>query len=278
MEKTQQITITRFTSGEASIIEDEVARERALTIILNGEELVTLLCSPGEFDYLAAGYLASEDIISTAADIKNLSVNEVTAVVRVETVGKVSTELTYKRVISSGCGRGAALYSAADVNSLNPVTSKLNVTPAQIYKLVRDFQHHSELFKETGGVHSAAIAEPVGIEFFTEDIGRHNAVDRLFGRAILGGLDFSSRMLLTSGRISSEIVSKVARRNVGLLISRSAPTSSAIELADRLNITLVGFVRGERMNVYTNPGRIVGGQQAPGGGAAMASSTGTQGP
>jgi FdhD protein len=256
LEKTQQIQITRFTGNEGSIIQDEIVRERALTIILNGEELVTLLCSPGEFDHLTAGYLASEDIISSAADIKNLSVNESTAVVRIDTVSEAPTVQTYKRVISSGCGRGAALYSAADITSLKPVTSKLNVIPSQIYQLIRDFQHHSELFKETGGVHSAAIAGPESIEFFTDDIGRHNAVDRLFGRALLEKLDFSTKMLLTSGRISSEIVSKVARRNIGLLVSRSAPTSSAIELSERLNITLIGFVRGERMNVYAHPERI----------------------
>ncbi|APV43770.1 FdhD protein [Dehalogenimonas formicexedens] len=277
MEKTQQIQITRFTAGEPSIIEDEVARERALTIILNGEELVTLLCSPGEFDYLAAGYLASEDLITNATDIKELLVNENTAVVRVDTVGNANVELTYKRVISSGCGRGAALYSAADVSSLKPVTSTLEVGPAQIYQLVRDFQHHNGLYRETGGVHSAAIAGQDSIEFFTEDVGRHNAVDRLFGKALLENFDFSLKMLLTTGRISSEIVSKVARRNVGLLVSRSAPTSSAIELADRLNITLVGFVRGERMNVYTHPGRITGGD-APSSPAATASSAGTPSP
>jgi FdhD protein len=256
MEKTQRIQITRFTGADSSVIEDEVVRERALTIVLNGEELVTLLCSPGDFDHLTAGYLASEDIISTATDIKDLSVNENTAVVRVDTVSPAETGRIFKRVISSGCGRGAALYSAADVTSLRPVTSALSVLPSQVYQVIRDFQHRSELFKETGGVHSAAIASPTGIEFFMDDIGRHNAVDKLFGRALLEKLDFSSKMLLTSGRISSEIVSKVARRNVGFLVSRSAPTSSAVELSERLNITLIGFVRGERMNVYTHPERI----------------------
>ena len=126
--------------------------------------------------------------------------------------------------------------------------------------------------------HSAALSDGKDILFFSEDIGRHNAVDRLFGRALLERLDYSSKMLLTTGRISSEIVSKVARRNVGLLVSRSAPTSSAIELAGRLNITLVGFVRGERMNVYTHPGRITGGQPVTQGGAATPSSDETQAP
>jgi FdhD protein len=256
LEKTQRIQIIRYTGADASVVEDEIVRERALTIVLNSEELVTLLCSPGDFDHLAAGYLASEDIISSAADIQDLSVNENTAVVRIDTASPVKTGQTFKRVISSGCGRGAALYSAADVTSLKPVTSTLSVLPSQVYQMIRDFQHRSELFKETGGVHSAAIATPDGIEFFTDDVGRHNAVDKLFGRALLEKLDFSSKMLLTSGRISSEIVSKVARRNVGFLVSRSAPTSSAVELSERLNITLIGFVRGERMNVYTHAERI----------------------
>ena len=258
MEKTTRLEIMRYSADTPSALADEVVRERALTIILNGEELVTLLCSPGEFNHLAAGYLASESIIATAADIVALEVDEERGIARLETTtGQALSGRPFQRVISSGCGRGAALYSAADVSSLAPVKATLAIAPAQVYELMRQFQHQSELFRDTGGVHSAAIAGPEGVLYFAEDIGRHNAVDRLFGRALLEKLDISGRLLLSSGRISSEIVSKAARRDIPLIISKSAPTDTGVALADRLNMTVVGFVRGQRMNVYCHPERII---------------------
>jgi FdhD protein len=136
------------------------------------------------------------------------------------------------------------------------VESKVQVTAATIFNLMREFQHRSELYRSTGGVHSAALADNQGITVFAEDIGRHNAIDKIFGQCFDRGLPVQERMILTSGRISSEIVVKVARRKVPVLISKSAPTNAGVKLADELGITLVGFVRGARMNVYTHDGRV----------------------
>jgi FdhD protein len=121
---------------------------------------------------------------------------------------------------------------------------------------VKEFQHRSQIYRTTGGVHSAVLCDTGNIIVFSEDIGRHNAVDKIFGECILNGITTDDRIIITSGRVSSEIVLKIARRNVPIIVSKSAPTDLGVRLADNLGVTLVGFVRGRRMNVYTHAGRI----------------------
>jgi FdhD protein len=118
------------------------------------------------------------------------------------------------------------------------------------------FQHRSDTFRSTGGVHSAALCDKKNLNIFCEDIGRHNAIDKIFGRCLWEGISTTNQFILTSGRVSSEIVIKMARSNIPVLASKSAPTGTAIRLAETLGITLIGFVRGTRMNVYSNHQRI----------------------
>jgi FdhD protein len=119
-----------------------------------------------------------------------------------------------------------------------------------------EFIERSELFKATGGVHGAALCDADNLLIFSEDIGRHNAVDKIFGECILKDISMDNRIIITSGRVSSEILLKVARASIPLLISKSATTNLAVKLANELGVTLIGFVRGERMNVYTHRWRI----------------------
>ncbi|MDV2988614.1 MAG: formate dehydrogenase accessory sulfurtransferase FdhD [Dehalogenimonas sp.] len=255
MENTVSLSITRINENSPESLEDEVVREAALTIFFNDTELVTMLCSPAEERYLAAGFLAAEGLIENAGDILSLTLDETRGIARVIARDRGEAGRIWKRFISSGCGRGATFYSAADVAS-PPVESSLTVRPGQIYRLMRAFQEQSEIFKSTGGVHAAALACGDTIELFSEDIGRHNAVDKVFGRCLLDNIATGDKMLLVSGRISSEILLKTARRRMPVLVSRSAPTDSGVKLAEKLGITLIGFVRGHRMNVYAHPERI----------------------
>jgi FdhD protein len=136
------------------------------------------------------------------------------------------------------------------------VESLLQVSVGEILALTRDFQHRSETFRATGGVHSAALCDTSNILVFNEDIGRHNALDKVFGECLLNGIPTDDRLVITSGRISSEILLKVARRNIPVLVSKSAPTNLGVKMANELGVTLVGFVRGKRANVYTNTWRV----------------------
>jgi len=254
-----KIPVLRLTGESSSKIEDIVAREFPLTIILNNRELVTLLCSPKDLGYLAIGFLFSEGLLRSKVEIQKIMVDDQRGVARVETEGDdvLADELVFKRFITSGCGRGASFYSATDVQDQTRVESQAQISANHVRILMNEFVRRSELFKTTGGVHSAALCDTKSILVFNEDIGRHNAIDKIFGECLLEDIPTDERVIITSGRISSEILLKVAKRNLPILISKSAPTDLGVKLASDLGVTLLGFVRGKRINAYTNNWRIV---------------------
>ncbi len=248
--ETAKLSILRVTEQLKSEVEDIVVREFPLTIVLNDHELVTLLCSPTSLEYLAAGFLLSEGLIESKDDIKAILVDDQRGVARIETDKAVDVSL--RRVLTSGGGRVVASSSVHKV-SAEPQTK---LSASGVLSLMDDFVQRSKVFKTTGGVHSAALCDTEGILVFSEDIGRHNAIDKIFGECLLKDIATDNRLIITSGRVSSEILLKVAKRNIPILISKSAPTNLGVKLANDLGVTLVGFVRGKRMNVYTNYWRI----------------------
>jgi FdhD protein len=258
MDNVERFSIQRVTKEGRSNIKEVFARELPVTIILNNQELVTMLCSPTNLEYLAACFLASEGLIQSKDEIKKLLVDGERGVVRVETVEpkEWAQDILFKRIISSGCGRGASFYSAADAASQR-VKSRTEISTDEVFALVNEFQHSSEVYLATGGVHSAALCDRKRILVFSEDIGRHNAIDKIFGKCLLEYIPTDDRIVITSGRISSEILHKVAKRNIPIIISISAPTNLGVKIADNLGITLISSVRGKRMNVCTNDWRIV---------------------
>jgi len=260
--ETAKISMLRLTEEDRSNMEDVVAREFPLTIILNNQELVTLLCSPEDLNYLAAGFLFSEGLIESKDEIKKILVDDQRGMVRVETVEDTSPdrESVFKRFITSGCGRGASFYNTADAQNQIKVESQAKISTHEVFSLVRDFQQYSQVYRATGGVHSADLCDMESILVFSEDIGRHNAIDKIFGRCLMKDIPTDDRVVITSGRISSEILLKVARRNVPVIVSKSAPTDLGVKLADDLGVTLLGFVRGKRINAYTNDWRITDGR------------------
>ena len=256
--ETEKVPVLRLTEESISTIDDVVVREFPLTIILNNQELVTLLCTPRDLKYLAIGFLFSEGLLSSKDEIKKVIVDDQRGVVRVQTEeDKTSAnDLVFRRLITTGCGRGASFYSAADTQIQARIESQTSMSTHQVLSLANDFQHRSEIYRATGGVHSAALCDTENILVFNEDIGRHNAIDKVFGECLLKDIPTDERVVVTSGRISSEIVLKVARRNIPILISKAAPTGLAVKLAHDLGITLLGFVRGKRVSAYTNDWRI----------------------
>ncbi|MFC1846648.1 formate dehydrogenase accessory sulfurtransferase FdhD [Chloroflexota bacterium] len=249
--------VTCITGEDRNGTKAAIARESPVTIILNDKELVTLLCSPTDLEYLAVGYLSSEGFLESKNEIKGVLVNNKSGVVRVQTTKDVHLEQEnlYKRMITSGCGRGASFYSMADI-ATRKVESQIQVSANCVLELVRRFQLSSRIYIETHGVHSAALCDQKIILVFNEDIGRHNAVDKVFGRCLMENISTDDRMVITSGRISSEIVHKVARRHIPILVSISEPTNMGVRLAESLGITLISSVRGRRMSIYTNDWRI----------------------
>jgi len=257
-EETEIVSVLRIRDREQTEMEDVVVREFPLTIILNNQELVTLLCSPTNLKYLALGFLASEGLIRSREEVKSILLDDRRGVVRVQTDGSpdIAGDLIFKRFITSGCGKGAAFYSVADAADAAMVESETRISASQVFAMMREFQDRSEVFRNTGGVHSAAMTDGERILIFSDDIGRHNAIDKIFGECLWENTPTEDRVIVTSGRISSEILFKVAKRGIPIIISRSAPTDLAVRTALDLGITLIGFVRGQRMNVYANNWRV----------------------
>lgn len=237
---------------------DEVASELPIKLVLNNEPLVTLLCTPSELEELAVGFLLSEGVLRDRSSITRLDVNERETTVFIELTGLPPdfTKLFEKRTISSGCGKGVTftnyrLYSDSRIDVKGPLMDL-----SDIRSLLKTFRNISSLYLETGGVHSAALSDGKEILFFSEDIGRHNAVDKLIGKAFLQSVPVENKILLTSGRVTSEIMTKAGRNRFPILISRAAPSCMAVNYAEDMGITLIGFARGDRMNIYTWPKRI----------------------
>lgn len=243
------------------MIDDRVVIEAPVTIYLNGEELVTLLCTPEKIDRLALGFLRSEGLLATFDDLSSIRVREEEGLVEVELKNRsnLAEKLYGKRTVTSGCGKGTIFFNVLDSLRSKPLTGKMQLTADTIHSLMNDLQQKADLFRITGGVHSAALADSEKVIFFYEDIGRHNAIDKIIGECLLGSVSTDDKIIVTSGRLSSEVLLKAAKLKIQLLISRAAPTSLSIELAETLNITLVGFVRGQRMNIYSHTWRVIGG-------------------
>jgi len=258
MELTKDVAIIKYDNGEVLSIKDVVVKEYALTIILDGEEFITLLCTPSSLDSLTVGFLLSESIIKSKADIKRIRIDEGKGIADVTTVESslIAKKLHGKRIMTSGCGKGTSFYNAVDSLSCKKVSQIIELKAESILGLMKDFNKRSELFLNTGGVHSVGLAADEGIILFHEDVGRHNAMDKIIGEASLKDIKLSDKMILTSGRVSSEILIKAAKGQIPIIISRSAPTDLAVELAGKLGITVIGFARGQKMNIYSNPKRI----------------------
>ncbi|WIV12578.1 formate dehydrogenase accessory sulfurtransferase FdhD [Proteiniborus sp. MB09-C3] len=254
MKETKKFDILKVKGEGISEEEDIVVSEYPFTIFINGEEFITLLCSPKSLKYLAVGFLYSEGFISSISDILSIKIEEEKGLSYVELKNRdlLAEKLYGKRTITSGCGKGTLFYNVLDSFKSKKIKNKLPITLDEIKFLVKDFSKSSELFLSTGGVHSCALCNTNDILIFEEDIGRHNALDKVLGKALIDDMTFTDKILLVSGRLSSEMLIKTAKREIPILISRAAPTSLAIELARELNITLIGFARGEKMNIYSN--------------------------
>jgi FdhD protein len=250
MANTKKFSVIRVTENGRVKADSLIVREFSLTIMLNGRKLVVLACSPMDFEYLAVGFIQSQGLIDTKEDIKSIEINE-PDIIRVET--NKSVDITEILVLTSSGGRSGDLLNTKKIIN----ESRVTISADRVFSLMDQFEHRSRDFKVTGGVHSAALCDTENMLIFSEDIGRHNAVDKVFGQCLMQDIPTDNRFIITSGRVSSDIILKIARRNIPILIARNSPTDLGIELASDLGITLLGFVRGKNMNIYTNEWRIV---------------------
>jgi FdhD protein len=243
--------IMRRHDAAVEVMEDYVAIEKKVRISVNGKEVISLYCTPLMIRELVVGLFLTEGILKGLFCAEKISIEYGDEImVNIPAEGDVSTE---GMVITSGCVGGMTFTGR---NYSQDIKDDCVFDSGTIRVLFKEFRQRAELFRLTGCVHGAALSDDREIFVFAEDIGRHNAVDKVIGHCILENIPFAGKMLLASGRLSSEMVSKCARWGLPVVASRAAPTDLAIEIAEKSGLTLIGFVRGERMNIYANAQRV----------------------
>lgn len=256
-EKCVSRSILKYVGEKKEEADDLIVREFPLTLFVNEVEMATVVCTPNDLQELGVGFLLSEGMIGSVKDIVDMEYQERAGLLNIKISSSMKNANSFlRRNIASCCGKGrAGLYFINDARQVKEVDAPGSFDLALLFRQMASLEERSELFKLTGGVHSAALGGK-SLFFVYEDIGRHNAVDKVLGALILQELDTEDKCLILSGRVSSEIVIKAARANIPLILSRAAPTDLAIDLAEELNITLIGFVRETKLNIYSHPEKV----------------------
>lgn len=244
--------IIKISEAHNSTIEDVVAEEKRLRILINGSEALKLYCSPVMVRELVAGLIMTEGIIDGGWCAERMSIlyND-DIVVDIPAEGRVSLEGSTR---TSGCVGGVTFDRESGDR---PVPADIRIEKEKLLALFHDFHRRSELYNATGCIHSAALSDGEHLLVVAEDIGRHNAVDKVVGYALIENVPLQDKVILVSGRLSSEMAHKCARWGIPVVVSRAAPTALAIDIAENHGITMIGFMRGRRMNIYTHPERIL---------------------
>ncbi|HEV8640304.1 MAG TPA: formate dehydrogenase accessory sulfurtransferase FdhD [Methylomirabilota bacterium] len=246
-------TYFRVRGDRAEEVSGEVVRELPLTMYVNGERFLTLLCSPMKIEALVVGYLWMEKVIADPEEIARLEVSAVDG--RVDATLTHPVTLPSERILTSGCGGGITFR--IDHRLFPRLASSLKVRPEQLSARMKDLFAAAAHYKTSRGIHGAALADGEQLLIVAEDVGRHNAVDKVKGEALLRGIPTPDRILLSTGRVSSEMLLKAARMGVPIVASRTSPTEMAVALAEQLNITVCGYVRSDGLNLYAGDGLLL---------------------
>lgn len=232
--------------------------EYPIVLRLNGHEVAVFQLTNSDLEDWAYGYLYSEGMIDSTADVERIVVAEDRSRIDVHLLTTFDVEKFFnkKAHYTAGCGRGVTFFSMTDVKQFRKIQSIRQAKLSFLLKKQGQFAQNSPLYLETGGMHGACIVFPDGEMVVREDIGRHNAVDKIIGYALRNQLSAEDLILLTTGRISYEMLSKCAKFGVGIVGSRTAATKQAIQLANVLQIEVVGYLRGKRAIVYTSMQRV----------------------
>ena len=266
--------VWRVSDKESTAEEIEMVLEEPLSLYINGQQVAVLMRLPGMEKELAAGFCLSEGLVSDFSRVLTIqhcgralpSDDDMDEAVSVESRNRVEVRVDPRalnpdarmdvvRLIRAGCGAVDIERSSLPLEALH---SDTHATPSTLLSLPKAMNAAQAVHQHAGGVHAAALFDDRGeLIILCEDVGRHNAVDKGFGYCLLRGVPLNDKVLLCSGRLSYEMVSKAIRMQLPILASVSAPTALAVQLADRFGLTVVGYLRGGHMTVYTHPQRIL---------------------
>lgn len=232
-----------------------ICEEEPIEFLLNGKNLTTFMCTLSELKELAFGHLYSRGIIKSADDLSSLGACKDMKMIFATTSREVDLRgIELNTVISSGCGSGVKFNES--IARISKIESDFHVSMENIKKIAVEMFSKAQMYKKFGGMHCAAVSDGSEILALCEDVGRHNAVDKVIGKSLLENVDLKNSMIITTGRISTDMVLKAANVSCPLIASRSIPTTSALELANNLGITILGRVVSSNPVVYMYEERI----------------------
>jgi FdhD protein len=259
-------TYISYDHGAFRPVESDMIKEGRVIILVNGQELATLMCTPYQLDELATGFLRSEGIIESLSDIDSLTISASQScadlwLVDVWLIDR-DIKLPTRRIITSGCGGGVTFDDQS--RAYAPLNTSVTIEAAKVQLLVKKLYEAGELYRAVQGVHTSALSDGRELLLVAEDVGRHNTIDRLWGKAMRQTVTTRDRILLSTGRLSSEVFGKAYKMGVPILISRTSPTSLSIKLARAAKMTIIGYARGDSLRIYSTPERVVADSMAPG--------------
>jgi FdhD protein len=228
--------------------------ESPVSLTVNGHVWLTSMCTPVNLEAMAVGFLFNEGVITSLSEVENVHVCEHGDNVDIWLSHSVRQPQSWRR--TSGCTGGVTAVDALARIDVSFDTSCPHILPETVGHLIEMFFERQELYRETGGVHTSALSDGQRIMLVAEDIGRHNTLDKIAGLCLMNNLWPETRILISTGRISSEMLQKAARIQAPILISRTSPSSLSIAMAERYGITLIGHARRDRFNVYSNLQRV----------------------
>ena len=236
-----------------------VAGEFPLTIKVDDREVVTLMTLGTHPELLALGYLRNQRLVETVGDIKSINVDWDRETAHVEThagQGIIDWENKLsKRTVTTGCGQGTVFSCTLDKIYESPLPAA-SVRQSTLYGLLQNIADYNEIYRQAGAVHGCALCEETNIELFVEDVGRHNAADTIAGQMWMDGTSGGNKIFYTTGRLTSEIVMKVAHMGIPILLSRSGVTYMGLELAQDLRVTMIARAKGRHFLVYNGADTI----------------------
>lgn len=249
---------------QGNVRQVQIACERPLTIYLNKREIVTLMTLGGDPEALVLGYLRNQGFIHSLSDLKAIQVDWDVEAAAVVTHGEPEglDEKLQQRTVTSGCGQGTMFGSVME--KLEEVRlPEVTIKQSTVYALLDNLNKHNDTYKNAGAVHGCAICEGDQVVSFIEDVGRHNAVDTLAGRMWLQGIDTDNKVFYTTGRLTSEMVIKVAQMGIPVLLSRSGVTQMGLELARELGITMLARAKGKHFLQFSGNASLIRDVQLP---------------
>ena len=243
--------IITIDKGTCSPGQRELVAEYPLKLVVNDRELTTLIASPHQLDYLVTGFLRLQGLIESKSDLILMGICQKEGEAQVRIQGTLPLKL--RPVLTSGCGGGIS-FNLPSATTVAPSTVRYSFV--QMQQAMAQLNDLAEAYSTHGGIHSAGVSDGEKILLHAEDLGRHNTLDRIAGEALQKGIDLQGRLLVTSGRISSEMAGKSSQLGIAVLASRTSPTDMAVQLCEQAGMTMVGYLRGGRCKVYCHPERL----------------------